>query len=732
MIKNFAPRLYQQTIFATASQKNTLVVLPTGLGKTNIFLMLAAHRLRLYPDSKILFIGPTRPLIDQYKQVFVKHFDLPEDKLATFTGNVSPAKRAELWKTSTIIFSTPQGLENDIINKQINLEEVSLLGVDEAHRAVGDYAYNFIAKQYDKLAKYPRILALTASPGSDMEKIMEVCKNLYIEEIEIRTENDPDVKPYIQEVDITWIPVELPTSFQSIQKFLKDCFRTKLHEIKKLGFITREGELSRKDMLSLQGHLQHELAQGNKSFEVLKSLSYAAEAMKVQHAIELIETQGIHSLHAYMEKLMEESRTSKVKAVQNLVMDLHFRSAYTQTKNMFAAEVDHPKLTALKKVLQENLTDDSKIIIFTQYRDSGAKIMEQIGEIPGVKAGLFVGQANKNGSGLTQKKQLEMMQQFKDGIYNVIVATCVAEEGLDIPQVDAVIFYEPVPSAIRTIQRRGRTGRQEKGKVLMLFTKNTRDEAYRWVAHHKEKRMYRNLADIRSKLKLTLSKPKAETLVSYMDYKPKIFVDYREKGSGVIKELIELGADVRMEQLEIADYVCSGRCGIEYKTVHDFVDSLIDGRLLNQVKDLKHRFDRPFIIVEGIENIYAVRKVHPNAIAGLLATIAVSFGIPLMFTRTTKESANLILATAKREQEEGGLDFNPHGSKKPPTLKEQQEYIVSALPNIGPVLAKQLLKDFSTVKNIINADVEQLKLVEGIGEKLAARIKEVVEKDYEK
>ena len=180
MIKNFEPRLYQQTIFATCAEKNTLVVLPTGMGKTNIFLMLASLRLKQYPNSKILFIGPTRPLIDQYKEVFKKHFEIDESKLVVFTGFVKPEKRAELWKDAKIIFSTPQGLENDIISRRINLEEVSLLGFDEAHKAVKNYSYVWIAKQYNKLARFPRIIALTASPGSDVEHISEVCKNLFI------------------------------------------------------------------------------------------------------------------------------------------------------------------------------------------------------------------------------------------------------------------------------------------------------------------------------------------------------------------------------------------------------------------------------------------------------------------------------------------------------------------------------------------------------------------------
>ncbi|HLD96739.1 MAG TPA: DEAD/DEAH box helicase, partial [Candidatus Nanoarchaeia archaeon] len=209
MIKGFTPRLYQETILATAATKNTLVVLPTGLGKTNIFLMLAAHRLKTYPNSKILLIGPTKPLIDQYRDVFSKHFEIPEEKMTVLTGMVAAEKRAGLWEKSAVIFSTPQGLENDLLAGKISLEDVTLLGFDEAHRGVKEYSYVWIAKQYIKTARFPRVLALTASPGSDIEKISEVCKNLFIEEIEVRTEADPDVKPYVQEISVEWVNVDL-------------------------------------------------------------------------------------------------------------------------------------------------------------------------------------------------------------------------------------------------------------------------------------------------------------------------------------------------------------------------------------------------------------------------------------------------------------------------------------------------------------------------------------------
>ncbi len=362
MIKGFKPRLYQETILDTCTKKNTLIVLPTGLGKTNIFLMLAANRLKNYPDSKILLLGPTRPLIDQYYETFKKYFEVKENEMAIFTGYVKPEKRAELWKKSKIVFSTPQGLENDIIAGRVKLEEVSLLGFDEAHRAVGDYAYVFVAKQYHKTSKKEKIVALTASPGSDLEKITDVCKNLYIEAIEARTDEDPDVKEYIQEVDIKWIKVKLPEEFKKIKIFLESCIKDKLSKVKKFGYLNSIS-IRKKDLIALQSGLHGKIASGEKDFEILKSISLIAEALKVQHALELLESQGIVPLISYMEGLQKQAETSKVKAVKNLVKDLNFRSAYVKSKKLEEQNIEHPKLDKLKSLLK-NLDKKTKAIIF--------------------------------------------------------------------------------------------------------------------------------------------------------------------------------------------------------------------------------------------------------------------------------------------------------------------------------------------------------------------------------
>ncbi len=734
MIKNFEPRLYQQTILATAAEKNTLVVLPTGMGKTNVFLMLAAHRLKQYPNSKILFIGPTRPLIEQYMNVFKEHFEIKEEEMSIFTGMISPEKRGNLWRKSKIIFSTPQGLENDIISSRINLEEVCLLGVDEAHRAVGDYAYVFVAKQFMKLSSHPRIIALTASPGSDMEKIQEVCRNLFIEGIEVRTDEDPDVKPYVQEIHVDWVKVDLPRVFVDIQKFLMLFLRERFEKLKNVGILKKVDIrfVSRSELLQIQAELRSRISQGEKDFAIWNAISVLAETMKIYHALELLETQGIAALHKYFEKLIMDSRTAKTKAIASIMSDSNFKTAMVKARILFEEKVEHPKLIELQNIVDAEVKKNQsvKIIIFNQYRDNALDVIHKLNTLSDIKANIFVGQQKKGETGLSQKEQKQMLEDFRNGLFNVLVATSIGEEGLDIPKVDLVIFFEPIPSAIRSIQRRGRTGRQEKGRVIILMVKGTRDETYRWVAHHKEKKMFRNLADLKRKLTLALYEKKEAPMPKLAEEKIKIFADYREKASGVIKEMAENGITVSLETLESADYVLSSRCGVEIKTVEDFVDSIIDGRLLNQIKNLKNNFERPIIVIEGSQDIYAVRNIHHNAILGMMATIAVSYGIPIIQTKSFRDTAGLLQIIARREQEETGKNFNVHADRKPSSLKEQQEYVISSFPGINLTLSKPLLKHFKSVKNIVNASEKELQEVGKIGPQKAKVIKEVVEGEY--
>lgn len=739
MLRDFTPRLYQQTILGTAASKNTLVVLPTGLGKTALALLLTAQRLHHYPQSKILMLAPTKPLCEQHVETFRKHLDLPPEQITLFTGSVRPEKRAELWKTAQVIISTPQGLENDTINNRIKLAEVSLLIFDEAHHATGEYAYVWLAQQYENAAKYPRVLALTASPGSDLQKIKEVCQNLRIERVEVRTEKDPDVKPYLQHVEKNWVYVEFPLEFQKIQNILIDCKNSKLLEVQNKGY-ARSANLSKSELLAVQVELHKRLSSGERDFEMMRSVSLIAEALKIDHALELLETQGITQLYAYLSKLQQEALTTKIKAVQNLVQDINFKLAVSQTEELVKKDISHPKLLKLKELVvsQISLRKESKIIIFTQFRASAETIVRQLTSAQ-ISNHIFVGQAKKNGLGFSQKGQKEILDRFRSGEFNVLIATSVAEEGLDIPKVDKVIFYEPIPSAIRSIQRRGRTGRLEQGEVTILITSKTRDEIYRWASHHKEKRMYRNLEALKKEFVLFDKKDSDKQNITLKQYVPPescaepivtVLADHREKNNKVVKELIDLGLSVRTVQLTSADYVISGTVGVELKKVPDFVSSIIDGRLLQQAQELKKNFVKAIIIIEGEEDIYSVRNIHPNAVRGMLASLVLDFHLPLLYTKNSQETASLLAVMAKREQDKS-RDFSYH-DRKPRSIQEQMEFIVSSLPAIGPVNAIKLLDHFGSLKNLVNAPKEELTKVDGIGGKTAERLLQLFEEKYKK
>jgi Fanconi anemia group M protein len=724
----FNPRLYQETILDSCLKKNTLVVLPTGLGKTKVAILTLAKRLKDYPSTKSLFLTPTKPLANQIFNE-IKN-STTEKNISLFTGAVSPKKRKELWKNSKIIVSTPQCIENDLINKNLNLKTVSTLIIDEAHRAVQNYSYTWITKEYHSSSNFERIIGLTASPGSDLKKILEVCKNLYSKEIEIRIESDPDVKQYVQEVKIEKIIIELPESFKKIRKYLQDSLKSKLESIKQQGIISLSSNPSKTEILRSQARIQGEIAKGTKDYGVFRSISLLAEILKISHAIDLLETQGITPVYSYFETIFKESRDKKTKAVKNLVTDLNFKSAYILTKKLKENNIKHPKQEKLKEIIEENIKKDPniKIIVFNHFRSSVKELEKEINKINSIKAKLFVGQSKKLGIGLRQKEQIAILEKFKNNKYNCLISTSIGEEGLDLPKVDLVIFYEPIPSAIRSIQRRGRTARHDKGKIIILVTKNTRDESNFWSAYHKEKKMYSILDKVRSELKIQ-KQPTLQNFVKKTNLI--IYVDSREGNSGITKILHDLGINLKIKPLVSADFIISERIGIERKTPKDFIDSMIDKRLFTQIRGLKENFEKPLIIIEGTEDIYSIRNIHPNAIRGMLATITLSYGIPIIYTKNKEDTAELLKVISLREQKPNSRDMGVRLEKKPTSTKEQQEFIIESLPGIGPFTAKTLLNKLKSIENILNAPLEILEQIEGIGSKRSKEIKRIFKEIYE-
>ncbi len=354
--------------------------------------------------------------------------------------------------------------------------------VHNCHRSVKKYAYPTIVSTYLKQAKNPRVLGLTASPGSTKEKIEEVCRSLGAEAVELRTEEDEDVKPYIQETQFEVLRAELPEKMLKIQSSLKAALRERMDKLKQF----RVNVYSKSDLLLAQKRAASGLRAGNPAN--FRIISLTAETLKIWHALELLETQSISALCLYMEKL----RVQGNKAAERALQDLKVQNALRTAQELKAEGFESPKFGLLEKLVKEN--SKASIIVFSHFRDNIASVYSALKKIEGCKPAVLVGQAGETGQ--SQREQIDTIKDFTAGVYNVLVTSPVGEEGLNIPAADIAVFYEPVSSEIRTIQRRGRVGRVKAGRVFVLVNKGTRDEGNLYTAKRKERKMHEALEEV--------------------------------------------------------------------------------------------------------------------------------------------------------------------------------------------------------------------------------------------
>lgn len=498
-------RIYQQVLAADVLKNgNTMIVAPTALGKTIIAILVAADRLKKLKGSKILILAPSKPLTIQHEENFKYFLNVP---CTSITGAVKTDEREKRWKESQVICATPQTVESDLLNERYSLKDVSLVVFDECHHAVGSYSYVYLASRYVKECQNHLILGLTASPGHDKNKIKEVCENLFIQDITIKTEEDPDVKPYFNPINIDWIKVEMGPRLEKIRDLVNKALKVRLKGLKDLGIINTVS-VNKRDILKARSRVQRKIGQSvNPPKECFQAISILSAVINLQHALGLLESQGVAPFNDYVGRL----RKKTTRAAKNILLDPNFSKAVYLAREAEEYGLEHPKMkkliellklelgmdgqTRLKSLREEGQNEDSpKIIVFTQFRDTLDMIHERC-EKEGIKSVRFYGQGTSDGKkGLTQKEQKNIIKSFKTGNYDVLISTSVAEEGIDIPAVDLVILYEPVPSEIRMIQRRGRTGRKSSGRMKVLITKNTIDEGYYWTSVRRESTMKTQLA----------------------------------------------------------------------------------------------------------------------------------------------------------------------------------------------------------------------------------------------
>ncbi|KAF3055784.1 ATP-dependent DNA helicase mph1 [Daldinia childiae] len=495
---NLGPtRDYQFSIVKNGLFNNTLVALPTGLGKTFIAATIMLNYFRWMKSAKIVFVAPTKPLVSQQIDACFHIAGIPRSQTTLLTGEIPPALRAEEWGSRRVFFMTPQTLENDLSSGYADPKSIGLLVVDEAHRATGNYSYVKVVSFLRRFTSSFRILALTATPGSKVESVQEVIDNLAISHVEIRTEESMDIRQYVHQRDEDIVLLDPSDEMNFIRDLFSQALKPLVEKLSQQNIYYGRDPMSltvygllqaRKDWMARAG--QH-VNQGVK----FMTMAIFAVLTSLAHAIKLLNFHGIKPFYDSLVQFRDETegkgeKGSKYK--KQIVESPSFQEMMSKIASWSKKDdfVSHPKLTYLSDTVLNHFMDagegresgstNTRIIVFSEYRDSAEEIVRVLNiHKPLIRAAVFVGQADsKRSGGMKQSEQIERIQKFKKGEFNVLVATSIGEEGLDIGQVDLIVCYDASASPIRMLQRMGRTGRKRAGRVVLLLMRGKEEDNY--------------------------------------------------------------------------------------------------------------------------------------------------------------------------------------------------------------------------------------------------------------
>lgn len=495
---NMTIRGYQKEAVSKALFHNAMIVLPTGFGKTFIAAVVMYNFYRWYPTGKIIFVAPTRPLVTQQVQECRKISGIPKVDCCELTGQTNAERREAAWSDKRVFFATPQVIENDLTNGLLDGRQVRCIVIDEAHRAQGGYAYvNIVKLLHEQNKDGFRVLALSATPGSDIERVRQVMENLLISEVMFRSEMSIDLMQYRNEKSVKAWTVELTGKHKAIVDAFIAMTRPIYKQIHLAGLSYADSieKVPKYCLIKAMEQLRNNQHETNSSRP--GRLKFVVPgAVQLSGFFEYLTLYGLRVFYAAIKKDLNESK-SKVKTL--MASKYEFDKMISDIEAIFGADVvpnpdkkptvdllqGHPKLTVVRNLLMEHFRaneekTETRAIVFTKYRESVFDIVQTLKAYdPFLKPGAFVGQGSATGTGMTQKEQLRLIKDFKAGVYNVIVATCVAEEGLDIGEVDLIVCYDTSASPISTTQRRGRTGRKRTGNVQTILTKGYEEKKLR-------------------------------------------------------------------------------------------------------------------------------------------------------------------------------------------------------------------------------------------------------------
>ena len=777
-------------LFMEAKDQNSLIVLPTGLGKTIIILYLVGYYYQKYPNKKILIATPTKPLVHQIAQTFLEYLEVPEEIIFEMAGSTSPDKRATMYQNGQIFIGTPQTFSNDFDTDKIDPKDISLLCFDEAHRSTGNYAYVKIVQNFYDFNLNPRIIGFTATPGNKPEQIEQVIQNLHIESISSRFADDPDVRSYVSQHRPKIIWVQLPDSYKTILKFFEEYQNEIIAKIEEKGL--EPGKyITKRVALDLQKQVT---ALMEDDPEIGELLYYVPNLIRILHIKEMTETQGLPQAKTTLSKWFLDP---KQKTLKMFIEHPFIKNAY---EIISQNNEKHPKLIKLIEILKERTQDpESKIIVFTNYRDSVDFLLKELEE-QNIVAKKFIGQSSqKKSSGMSQKDQIAVLDEFKNSDLNVLISTSVGEEGIDVGACDLVIFYDSVSSVVRNVQRVGR-GRKRQSEVIRLITRDTKDaimyyatlkqerkiqdfirrelpkkvnieikpvkiiqkrpvslqsqmasidqnssgqtSLYQYMSKEKNteatkttpvntpetQQKYSSPTIQKNKLKdvPTEKEDESQTFTTEKD-KILILVDNREARSQVPRLLKRSeNTKIQLVNLPEGDYKVSGECVIERKSMHDFAESIIDGRLFDQIGNKLSTYKKPILLLEGMETDIKI-NIARSAIKGAIASIALSYKIPILRTVSESDTADMILALARREQRNDKNKPTLITISKSYPMKEIQRFILASIPGVNRTKADQLIEEFKTIQKLANADPDELVKIEGIGKTLTERILKILQ-----
>ncbi|CAH8462690.1 unnamed protein product [Heterobilharzia americana] len=536
-------RKYQLNIVEQCLYKNTLVCLPTGLGKTFIAAVVMYNFFRWYPTGKSIFMAPTRPLVTQQFTSCSEFIGPFQENIIELTGSVTQTKRRAIWSSYRVLFLTPQVLMNDLQNDVCPANSIRLLIFDEAHKATGNHAYCQVLRI---LTNPPynhrqfRIIALSATPASDIDGVQTLIANLLISHLELRTDTSADVRPYTQHRQLETVLVPLGPELTRYHNQLVDCIRVPLDRLYQCGALSKcSGDL-RPEKLA-----KYTIVKAREEWcsKMLPNIT-PMESSSIQcdfgllicllHGLELLVQHGLRPLYRYLEGVYSGNRASSLVRSQLNKLP-HMNYLWTELAQRFGMSVEctdgiwkreligpellhsqapflagHPKLDKLKEILCSHFNsygkgkiregNSTRVIVFTQFRDSVEEIMHMLKHLrPLIKPASFIGQGTRvNGSpsvsnqsespriatsrlpngqgGISQRDQIRVMDAFRSGVYNTLVSTCVGEEGIDVGQVDLIVCFDASRSPIRLMQRLGRTGRKRLGRIVVLLTEGREEK----------------------------------------------------------------------------------------------------------------------------------------------------------------------------------------------------------------------------------------------------------------